>query len=372
MSSRNCPDNSFLSRVAPVALWFVLVISLLGCEQNTSNFRTVDLNEGGKGPSILTDTKQRIITNIDIVNRSVPGQVLPKRIVCAEPSPDVASAFSEAVQAHLKSDDKETGFGFSAAESVCQLGERLGTIQLLRDMAYRNCEAYANGAINATSYTILNSRLNKTVVTLLATEAIAGAFGRNLANIGANSSTNKKPGDGEEAPESETSASADTRLSGEIEGRSNMTKEVAIALENMHRSFIDDHSFVTLIDACVAHLNTYQLNPTAGDVRAEQDENRDNVDESTKDYDAQRRFFEAVVRAEEKLRNSIFAQSCGEAILPMAVEIAKVESIAEKRNQTLEKISDIIAACKETSSKDTAGCKNLGTILDRLVYTDEP
>lgn len=162
------------------------VALLAGCSENLQSiYRTVEL-EKGKGPSIIVGAKQRVVTNIDIVNASVPGQVLPKRIVCAEPSPDVGQSVSQAVQAGFeaasKSGDKVSGnFGFSLASSVVQLGERLAVIQLLRDELYRACEAYANGAINATGYTIKMSRLSKQIVTMLSSEMAAGAFGRALA-----------------------------------------------------------------------------------------------------------------------------------------------------------------------------------------------
>ncbi len=172
--------------LARIFLVFGAAAVLAGCSENLNSiYRTVEL-EKGKGPSIIVGAKQRVVTNIDIVNASVPGQVLPKRIVCAEPSPDVAQSVSQAVQAGFKaaskSGDKVSGnFGFSLATSVVQLGERLAVIQLLRDELYRACEAYANGAINATGYTIKMSRLSKQIVTMLSSEMAAGAFGRALA-----------------------------------------------------------------------------------------------------------------------------------------------------------------------------------------------
>jgi hypothetical protein len=56
--------------------------------------------------------------------------------------------------------------------------ERTQTIQLLRDSLYRACEAYANGALSDTTYALLLSRYDDTMVTMLSSELVAGAFGR--------------------------------------------------------------------------------------------------------------------------------------------------------------------------------------------------
>ncbi len=53
------------------------------------------------------------------------------------------------------------------AEAMAQLGQRLATIQLLRDGLYRACEAYANGALDKSSYSMILSRFDDTMITLL-------------------------------------------------------------------------------------------------------------------------------------------------------------------------------------------------------------
>lgn len=73
-------------------------------------------------------------------------------------------------------------------ESLLQLSERTVSIQLLRDQMYRACEAYSNGAINATNYTLIMSRLNETMITLMLGETAGGAFGRTLGTLGGKAS----------------------------------------------------------------------------------------------------------------------------------------------------------------------------------------
>ena len=121
------------------SLWLILPLALISaCSENSKSiYREFEIVPE-KGASVITDAKQRVITNVDIVNDSISGQVLPKRIVCAEPSPDVAQGISEAITASLtvpetdgESSPTSAGFGYQSVAAVAQLGERLATIQLL-------------------------------------------------------------------------------------------------------------------------------------------------------------------------------------------------------------------------------------------------
>lgn len=161
-----------------------------------SIFRTADLESG---VTLITDAKQRVVINVPA--RGANGFNIPTRIVCAEPSPDVAQALSDSISAAIKVEVAGKGggsaaFGRSTAESVAQLGERLGTIQLLRDGLYRACEAYANGAITRTTYSMIISRYDNAMVTLLLGELAAGAFGRSGAVISAAASGAAQAGGG--------------------------------------------------------------------------------------------------------------------------------------------------------------------------------
>ncbi len=183
-----------LKRIAVVT---GLAIALAGCDapaEWTSIYRPVPSDQ-----AFLTDPKQRSILNVPAVGG--PRQNIPTRIICAEPSPDVAQSVSSAISAALEVQIKGQGggaasFGRSAADAVVQLGERLGTIQLLRDGLYRACEAYANGAINATTYAMIVSRYDDTMITLMYGELVAGAFGRAGAAAGAGASGAGQAGGG--------------------------------------------------------------------------------------------------------------------------------------------------------------------------------
>lgn len=314
-----------------MCLLMISLALLWGCDGPEHIFEQASLNRGDE-PSFIIDAKQRVITNIDIVNKSVAGQVLPKRIVCAEPSPDVASAFSEALQASISKGDgeDETGakFSRSTAESVAALGERLATVQLLRDMAYRNCEAYANGSINATSYTISNSRLHKTIVTLLASEMMAGAFGRTLPTAAADADTETD----EDSSNTGTTAGSVATLAtpGKIEDRG--THDIS-RLDSIHERFIEDDSFVTLVDACVAHLNTIPI-------LADQDNGvtQDNIH-----------------KAQENLSKEPFSKLCILVILPKAVQMAHEARISDRQARYLQKI---VKMCGSAEKAESPACKS--------------
>lgn len=140
------------------------------------------------GEIVVTDARQRAIVTTDVHANygEIPGQVRPKRIFCAEPSPDVAVTVANALGGSASVVDQVFGSGTTSISSssvvgMAQLAERLATIQVLRDGLYKACEAYANGAISSATYAVIISGIDETLVTMLSSEMAAGAFGRNLA-----------------------------------------------------------------------------------------------------------------------------------------------------------------------------------------------
>ena len=144
--------------------------------------------------------EQALVTSADVrlVNKTKPknvlgGRVTPETIICAEPSPDVAKAVSESFNLGGSfgggipsgvSAEAAAAISLARAEGMAQLTQRLATIQLLRDGLYRACEAYANGAISDTTYAVMISRFDDTMVTMLLGELAAGNFSGRLAAIG--------------------------------------------------------------------------------------------------------------------------------------------------------------------------------------------
>ncbi len=151
----------------------------------------------GEGRVLVTDAGERLAI-VAPINLDEDNRIVPRQVVCLEPSPDVAKAVSEALSASSATTIKAQGadvpvtmdleqvmaLSSTRVEAVAQLTERLATIQLLRDAQYRACEAYANGAISDVLYGVLISRFDDTMVTLLLGELAAGNFGRSLASVG--------------------------------------------------------------------------------------------------------------------------------------------------------------------------------------------
>ena len=134
---------------------------------------------------VATDARLRIVSSAGISKKSIPGEVDPNRIICAEPSPDVATVIANSFgSGFVLFGTGNTTISSAHVEGLVQLGERTATIQLLRDKMYQTCLAYANGAISGTTYSFIMSRLDDTIVTLLMGEIAGGAFGRKLASVG--------------------------------------------------------------------------------------------------------------------------------------------------------------------------------------------
>lgn len=193
---------------------------LISCTSLNSIYRETNLNESGK--SVVLDAQQRVVTNTAALpwdGDKPPRYVKPSRIICPEPSPDVASSLSRAITASLESiqaDGSKTSAeaGYASAQSLAQLGQRLATTQLLRDELADLCRSYANGAISTTNYTLRLAQLDEKMVTLLTAEMIAGAFQRDSAMISGDAFVS-------DSPASKLSPSEESELSNNITSKKN-------------------------------------------------------------------------------------------------------------------------------------------------------
>ncbi len=95
-------------------------------------------------------------------------------VTCTEPSPDAMSAL--AAKLGLESTALPLGLGVGYQETAAYVGMRTESIQLLRDLAYRACEAYKNKAIDELTYGLLMRRYQKYTVVLVALERVADTY----------------------------------------------------------------------------------------------------------------------------------------------------------------------------------------------------
>jgi len=145
----------------------------------------------GSDEFVATDSRLRLATNSNVGTFSRPGLVDPTRIICTEPSPDVAVAVANSLAAGVTVLQKGSGsLSFAQVEGLVALGERTAAIQLLRDKMYQTCLAYSNGAISGTTYSLAMADLDDTIVTMLLGETAGGAFGRQTAAIATSANAN--------------------------------------------------------------------------------------------------------------------------------------------------------------------------------------
>lgn len=159
------------------------VIALSGCTAgNNAILKTVKVGDNTEDVHIFTGARQRLITNHFPKLTTRPGLVDPQRIVCAEPSPDIAVNVANSLSAGLGVFGYGSGsISVDSAEGLAQLAERTVSIQLMQMLMYRTCEAYSNGAIPGTVYNSKMDRIFQAMVTLSVADTAGGNFGRSLA-----------------------------------------------------------------------------------------------------------------------------------------------------------------------------------------------
>lgn len=188
-----CEMRRYVYRLGVAA---VALATLAACNKSGT---LTEVHELAAGEVLLTSADVRAVNRIPVRRDGRTGAITPDYVTCAEPSPDVAKAVSEAfsLSASLAAKGLPSGVSPQVAaaisraqsESIAQLGERLATIQLLRDGLYRACEGYANGAVSETIYAVMVSRYDDTMITMLSSELAAGAFGRSLAALESSASS---------------------------------------------------------------------------------------------------------------------------------------------------------------------------------------
>jgi hypothetical protein len=162
----------------------ILAMCSASCAEWNSIHRSTTLfdSESVSAQSISIDAKQRFL---------LAGQVYGEPIFCSEPSPDVFSVFSAALEANASNGEElAAAFKLATNETGATIGIRTQSIQLLRDAMYRICEAYLGGGIDRDQYNDLLKRYQKSMVTLIAIEQLTGAARPGQIVIGAGSTVN--------------------------------------------------------------------------------------------------------------------------------------------------------------------------------------
>lgn len=240
------------------------MVVLAACGSTVNQVRVLD-----GGNTLVTSADLRVINRVKVTSDDARGRIKPEYVTCAEPSPDVAKAVAAAFELAGKAKAEGLPQGIkpelalaisqSRAESVAQLGERLATIQLLRDGLYRACEAYANGAISETTYAVMLSRYDDTMVTMLMGEFAAGAFGRSLATLGG-----EAKGDASEGGEDGGSTDGPKKAGGETKATATAGGAITVGLKDdkiaqqiaeIQRKYLENLNSDALVVACITALD---------------------------------------------------------------------------------------------------------------------
>jgi hypothetical protein len=154
------------------ALVLVLLV-LASCRQFENDAQFGYSINGPTAASVFTTADIRIVTERE-------NPVTHQKVVCTEPSPDVAKAISTAfaLSGQGSGGTGQPGasgsFSGATAEAVTELAGRSTALLGLRDGLYRACEAYANGAIGSDMYALIISHYGQLMTTLFLGQDISG------------------------------------------------------------------------------------------------------------------------------------------------------------------------------------------------------
>lgn len=178
MSVTAARNNQFWYQFAII---LILCILASGCSANyKSIYRAKALSKDSQ--ITLIDAKQRSIISSLIDDPTASNAKRKHLVICAEASPDVFSVYANALAAGVKvdksGDPSSLGVGANLSFSSAETGStipRTQTLTMLREMMYRTCERYLDGAISKLELPIQAARDQRVMIAALAIEGLTGA-----------------------------------------------------------------------------------------------------------------------------------------------------------------------------------------------------
>jgi hypothetical protein len=154
------------------AALMLLALALAGCNTFEDDAqRAYTRSNALTFPAAFTTADVRIITERE-------NPVTHQRVVCTEPSPDVAKAISTAFALSGQGGNGQAsgslGASGASAEAVAELAGRSTALLGLRDGLFQACQAFANGAIGADMYALIISHYGQLMTTLFLGQDISG------------------------------------------------------------------------------------------------------------------------------------------------------------------------------------------------------
>lgn len=174
----------------PVRVLCVIVaIAISGCANINSIHRDNSLSKT-RAEVVFTDAKQRGIISNPIAVKSndlftlkdgtqVPAEFENQMRICSEAAPDVFSAFATSAAAKIAAKVAEKSgegeFSLSSAENAATIGRTQAT-NTLRELMFRTCERFLNGAIDKDELVVQAARDQRVIVSALAIEQLTGVY----------------------------------------------------------------------------------------------------------------------------------------------------------------------------------------------------
>jgi len=201
-------NNFRLVMTLRVGLLAIVMVGFSGCARLNSIYRSENLDKDS-ARIVSIDSKQRVVlvnpaskkttetttttTYSDSKAReekTALGAVQTKTVqtqidetalrFCAEPPPDVFTALASSLGAEVslsKSATPDTALAAKLATTLSENAatiERTQTVNILREVMYRNCERYLSGAISPEELIVQAARDQQLIVQVLAVEQITG------------------------------------------------------------------------------------------------------------------------------------------------------------------------------------------------------
>jgi len=161
----------------------ILGLIITGCSGTI--FKQVSIDDDNS--TLILDARQRVVlvtdkggkynTGYDENGKYIPGMVGYRKVVCTEPSPDIAVALAAEGKASVsakttKKVEVDVEAGGKSTETITDISTRTQTIQLLRDGLFRACEAHLNGLLSEKEYKSILNGYDDFVLALIAIDGI--------------------------------------------------------------------------------------------------------------------------------------------------------------------------------------------------------
>ena len=167
-------------RTISAVVAIALLTTACGANFNSIGRRTPLPSMNNAGVAIHLDAQQRLV-------------VYSANKYCVEPSPDALAAYAQSIGVGASVPNQGTTSLAGASQSTLgSIGLRTQSITIMRDVLYRMCEAYNNGALGDVMVATLLGRSQDLTAVILAVEQLTGAVAANQVIVtgtaGANTS----------------------------------------------------------------------------------------------------------------------------------------------------------------------------------------